>query len=56
MTANILDPADTAAELAKYGIVRVPGDHFVYGDYRYTRLEDAIAEAKRHPASGQVRT
>jgi hypothetical protein len=42
-------PADvTQAELmAKYGITRVPTDRFHYKFYRYTNLEDALAQAKR---------
>ena len=36
-----------AREMAKYGITRVPVDYFHYGKYRYTNLEDAVAEAKR---------
>ena len=39
-------------ELAKYGITRVPVDYFYYGKYRYTNLEDAVAEAKRNQRSG----
>jgi hypothetical protein len=54
MTTKIPDQPDVVDALARYGIVRVPVDHFLYGDYRYTRLEDAIAEAKRHPAPGLV--
>ncbi len=34
-------------EAAKYGVTRVPVDYFHYGEYRYTNLADAIAEAKR---------
>jgi hypothetical protein len=37
--------------MAKYGITRVPTDYFHYKEYRYTNLDDAIAQAKRqHPA------
>jgi hypothetical protein len=39
-------------EMAKYGITRVPVDYFYYGKYRYTNLEDAVAEAKRDQRSG----
>jgi kynurenine formamidase len=39
-------------ELAKYGITRVPVDYFYFGKYRYTNLEDAVAEAKRDQGSG----
>jgi hypothetical protein len=33
--------------MAKYGITRVPVDYFHYGDFRYTNLKDAVAQAKR---------
>jgi hypothetical protein len=40
-----------AEEMAKYGITRVPTDYFHYKEYRYTSLDDVIAQAKRqHPA------
>ena len=49
-----------AEEMAKYGITRVPTDYFHYKEYRYTNLDDAIAQAKRqHPAvpsDGRERT
>jgi hypothetical protein len=42
---------DPAEAMAKYGITRVPTDYFHYKEYRYTSLDDAIAQAKRqHPA------
>jgi len=43
------EPDDTAvAELmVRYGITRVPADQFHYKNYRYSRLGDAIAQAKR---------
>jgi hypothetical protein len=48
-----LDFSPKAAEdMAKYGITRVPVDYFHYGKYRYTNLEDAVAEAKREQGSG----
>lgn len=37
-------------EMARYGITRVPVDYFHYKGFRYTALEDAVAEAKRHAA------
>jgi hypothetical protein len=41
-----------ADEMAKYGITRVSVNYFHYGDFRYTNLADAIAQAKRQqPAS-----
>ena len=46
---------DSAAveQMARYGITCVQISQFRFGDYRYANLEDAIAEAKRHP---QART
>ena len=35
--------------MSEYGITRVPLDYFHYKDYRYTNLNDAIAQAKRDP-------
>lgn len=40
------DPTDRD-EMAKYGITCVPVDYFHCGDFRYTNLADAIAQAKR---------
>lgn len=34
-------------EAARYGIKRVPVDHFHYRQFRYTNLHDAIAQAQR---------
>lgn len=42
----------TAEELAKYGITRVPVDYFYYGGFRYTNLDDAVAQAKRQQRTG----
>ncbi|WP_169566751.1 hypothetical protein [Sneathiella limimaris] len=36
------------AEMAKYGIKRVPVDYFFFGKYRYSNLKDALAQAKRN--------
>lgn len=38
---------DTEAEMAMYGIKKVPVDYFHYQGFRYTNLKDAIAQAKR---------
>jgi hypothetical protein len=38
---------DIAAQMATYGITRVPVDYFHVGKFRYSNLDDAIAEAKR---------
>lgn len=34
-------------ELARLGIKRVQADIFLWGEYRYNNLRDAIAAAKR---------
>lgn len=39
--------SEAAEEMAKYGITRVPVDYFYCGDFRYTSLKDAVAQAKR---------
>jgi hypothetical protein len=33
--------------MARYDITRVPADYFIYRQYRYTKLQDAVAQAKR---------
>lgn len=43
---------EAAEEMAKYGITRVAVDYFHYGGFRYTNLEDAVAEAKRQQCMG----
>ncbi len=35
------------AELAQYGVERVPADVFLWGGYRYSNARDAVAAAKR---------
>ncbi len=40
--------SETDSELmSRYGIVEVPADYFLYRQYRYTQLKDAIAQAER---------
>lgn len=48
-------PEDAGAEMARYAITRVPADMFHYREYRYARLSDALAQAKRdgNAASGE---
>jgi hypothetical protein len=41
-------PAGFDDTLAKYGITHAHQDIFHYGGYRYTNLQDAVAEARRH--------
>lgn len=42
-----LDEATAAEQMALYGIIRVPADQYHYKDYRYAKLSDAIAQARR---------
>jgi hypothetical protein len=44
---------DDSDQMAKFGITRVPVDHFRYKELRFSTLQEAIAEAKRqqHAAS-----
>ena len=44
------DKTTGAAQMAEFGIKRVPVDYFHIGAFRYTVLADAIAEAKRRLA------
>lgn len=39
---------DTDAIMQKLGITKVPAAHFEWGGFRYGRMEDAVAAAKRH--------
>ena len=39
-------------DMKKYDITRAPADYFFVGNYRYTNLADAIAQAKRQRARG----
>jgi hypothetical protein len=45
MTSN--DNQIDEMELARLGIKRVQSDIFLWGDYRYGNIRDAIAAAKR---------
>ena len=40
-------------EMARLGIVRVPADYFQYREFRYTNLQDALAQARRDADSIQ---
>jgi hypothetical protein len=44
-----ISDAETEDALQRYGIVAVPSQSFEYGGYRYTNIQDAVAEARRHP-------
>jgi len=46
-----LDQAIAVEQMVLYGITRVPADQYRYKDYRYSKLSDAIAQAKRDEQS-----
>ena len=47
------EPDETALsdQMARYGITRVPTEQYHYKEYRYAKLSDAIAQAKRDEQS-----
>ena len=45
---------DAGAEMARYEITRVPADMFHYRDYRYAKLSDAVAQAKRDASAASA--
>ncbi|MHA6767404.1 hypothetical protein [Sphingobium ummariense] len=45
------DETAVADQMARYGITRVPADQYRYKDYRYSKLSDAIAQARRDEQS-----
>ena len=47
-------PADDAALMAAHGITRSAVHHFFINGYRYTKLSDALAQAKRRSARGET--
>jgi hypothetical protein len=45
---------EVEAEMERLGITRVPVDHFHWREFRYTNLNDAIAQAKMAQAKQSV--
>ena len=45
---------EAAEAMAKYGITRVPVDYFHYQEFRYTNLDDAIAQATRQNGAATI--
>jgi len=45
------DDAASAALMVQYGITRVPADAFHLGKWRYSNLDDAVAQARRIAAA-----
>lgn len=46
-----LNGAAAAEQMAHYEITRIRVDHYRYKDYRYSKLSDAIAQARRDQKS-----
>ena len=46
-TQTETNPPPTEAEMAKYGITRSTVEYFHYRDFKYTNVNDALAQAKR---------
>ena len=46
-----IDDAVNAALMVQYGITCVPADTFHLGEWRYSNLDDAIAQARRIAAA-----
>jgi hypothetical protein len=44
-------PTDEAELMAHFGITKVPAYRYHYRDWRYSNLEDALAQARRDAAS-----
>jgi hypothetical protein len=55
MTPRTADDAADKANMIKYGISRVPTAYYQFKDYRYAKLEDAIAQAQRHERMARQR-
>ena len=57
MTITVTPHPDAeAAELERYGITRVRADTYHVGEYRYGKIADAIAQAKRAESSQESAT
>ncbi len=44
---DTLPDAEADREMARLGIIRMPVDYFHVGQFRYTSLVDAVAQARR---------
>ncbi|WP_022681786.1 hypothetical protein [Sphingobium bisphenolivorans] len=47
----IIVPADETELMARYGIIKVPAYRYHYRDWRYSTLNDALAQAQRDEAA-----
>lgn len=55
MSNPAANAAAQEADMIKYGITRIPADYYQFKDYRYSKLEDAIAQAQRHERMARQR-
>jgi hypothetical protein len=46
-SAGTTDAQSEQEMMIRHGITRVPADYFLYHQYRYTQLKDAVAQAER---------
>ncbi|WP_176594432.1 hypothetical protein [Sphingobium sp. EM0848] len=44
-------PAEETELMARYGIIKVPAYRYHYRDWRYSTLNDALAQARRDEAA-----
>ena len=44
-------PKVEGEQMARFGIVKVPADQYHYRDWRYSKLDDALAQARRDAAN-----
>ena len=52
--AKKTNPSKVDRELAKWDITRIPmDDRFQFGNYQYSSLEHAVAQAKREKTSAK---
>lgn len=51
MSDKTMATTDDAALMARYGIIRSTIDQFRYKRYLYSKLSDALAQARRDPPS-----
>ena len=50
--ANEMAPSDDVALMARFGIINTSVDEFRYKRYLYSKLSDAVAQARRdHPSA-----
>lgn len=48
-----VNPHDEAELLTRFGITKVQGYRYHYREWRYSNLDDAVAQAKRDSAANR---